>query len=329
MSYSWVSTPSAPLTKTGVCAGYVPSSQARRRSQNFSVRRRTRTGLFRSPLSVYRMCAAPENLHIQVVTVPDEGHMLTPGEVRQVALDYFLFHSILQTGSTLFGCINVADWRPSADCMVRGSLLSILSVKNVVPDDEPDTGDEAASPAPPKIMVECKCSGRFDVHRVTEDSILTPSSASEAWKLMRAECIPVRDWSCWDIEDRRNVAAQEWKAWESCREVASLMRKLHPPTRNKPLVEQELAVWAPKKYDKEITEDEWAQTPSMTRDVWCQRAESFSFGILRCMESEEEVMRKARELTNTANRLNLAVESIERRRALVQAQLSLKDVFRG
>lgn len=274
------------------------------------------------------MCSANENqnLDIQIVSVPGEGYMLTPGEVRQIALDYFLFHSILQTGSTLFGCVNVEEWSTSTDVMVRGSLLSIMSVKNVVPDSPSTDDDDVRGPPSPKIMVECKCSGRFDVHRLIDEAA-DKNAVPEPWKLLRAECAPVRDWSCWDAFDRQNLATKEWDVWQTCRDVASLVRKLRPPTGSQPMVEQELAVWAPAAYDREITADEWAKTPSVTREVWCQRAEAFSFGILRCMESDEQTMRQARQLTNTSHRLDLAVECMEKKRAMTTAQLSLKNAL--
>lgn len=273
--------------------------------------------------------AEDDTLQMQLVSVPGEKHMLTPGEVRQVALDYFLFHSILQTGSTLFGCVNVNDWSTSSDVRTRGTMLSILSVKNVLQDTITEVSQGDVSPPPPKIMVECRCSGRFDVLRLLDSLSGDTGSAGvpEAWKLVNGECVPVRDWACWEIAERRKLAAIEWTVWQSCKEVASMMRKLRAPQGSLPLVEQELSVWAPKAYDKDISEDEWDKTPLVTRGVWCQRAECFSFGVLRCMESDEDTMREARQMTNTIARLDVALRSVEKKRAITRAQLSLKNAL--
>lgn len=273
--------------------------------------------------------AEDDTLQMQLVSVPDEKHMLTPGEVRQVALDYFLFHSILQTGSTLFGCVKVNDWSTSPDVRTRGTMLSILSIKNVLQDTITEVSQGDVGPPPPKIMVECRCSGRFDVLQLMDGSCGNAGSAGvpEAWKLVHGECVPVRDWACWNIADRRQLAAIEWNVWQSCKQVASMMRKLRAPQASLPLVEQELMVWAPKEYDRDIAEDEWAQTPLVTRGVWCQRAESFSFGILRCMESDENTMGEARRLTNTIARLEMAQRAVEKKRAMTRAELSLKNAF--
>lgn len=268
-----------------------------------------------------------DTVQMQVVSVPGEKHMLCPGEVRQVELDYFLFHSILNTGSTLFGCVNYKEWAKSVDVRTRGTILSILSVKNVVQDAITDMGPEDAAAPPPRIAVECRCSGRFDVLRLMEKIPEDESGEALPWNVVQAECVPVVDWEVWDIADRRKLAAIEWNVWQSCREVASLLRKLRQPEENAPFVVQELSVWAPAEYDREISEDEWAKTPLVTRGVWCQRAESFSFGILRCMESDADAMREARNTTNTIERLDMAIQSIERKRAKTRAQLSLKNAL--
>jgi len=269
------------------------------------------------------MSADEDKLHIQLVNVPDEMHMLTPGEVRQVALDYSLFHGILQSGSTLFGCVNVNDWSFSTTEPPRGSLLSILQVKNLV-QGENSGGPESVGKQPvPKVMVECRCSGRFDVHAITDGEQALP----EVWKLMQGECTVVHDWSCWEIADRKALAELEWTVWELICEVASLMRKLRIPERRSIMVEQELSVWAPAKYDRDILEEEWAQTPIETRAVWCQRAESFSFGVLRCLESDADTMFRARGITNTLTRLELAMDCLVKKKAKTSAQLSIKNAL--
>lgn len=260
-----------------------------------------------------------EGISVRLVAVPDESHMLTPGEVRQVSLDYMLFHMILQQGSTVFGLLNVDEWNGENEVKARGVLLSILSVKNVT---QAGKGEELKSV--PRIMVECRCSGRFDVMEVAEGAV---DKVPTLWSLLEARCVLVKDWMCYEHRDRLEIAQLEEKVWRLCLEVAALMRKLGVRTKNGVLVEQELAVWAPKDYDTEISEEEWKRTPTVTRAVYCERAESFSFGVLRCMKSDDSALMRARAITNTALRLELAVESIEKRRARTTAELSLKNAL--
>lgn len=250
--------------------------------------------------------ALPHLKTLRLVTVPDESHMLTLGEVRDVALDYVLFNEILEGGSADFGVVNVGDWKT----IPRGTLLSILNVSNILPDVQP------------KIEVECRCSGRFDV-------TLQQQVAPPVWTLLSARCNDVKDWMVYEYDDRVQLAAKEWAVWNSCRQVSSLLRQVHKPVSNEIAVEQQLAVWAPKGYDGEILEEEWRQTPIVTRRVYCERAESFSFGVLRCMDADENMMSRARGMTNTLQRLHLAEECVELKRARTQAQLSLKNAFDG
>lgn len=254
--------------------------------------------------------------------------MLTPGEIRQVALHYSLFHTILRTGSTLFGCISVKDWSISSALPSRGCLLSILSVKNVVQEKGTTAAPDADSVTSPKVMVECKCSGRFDVIRlVGTDFVQDVETPPPLWKPVQAECSAVRDWSCWEFKDRLKLAIVEWDVWQSCQEVASLVKKLGVASGAVLVAQRELAIWAPKNYDRDISEHEWKETPVVTRAVWCQRAEAFSFGILRYVASDEKIMRTARGLTDTVKRLELAMECVEKKKAMTLAQLSLKDAL--
>lgn len=239
---------------------------------------------------------------MQLVTVPNESHMATPGEVRHVSLDYNLFKTILQSGSTTFGILSIEDWSSR-----RGCVLSILNISNLLPD------------ASPRVEVECRCSGRFDAANI--------SSAPTAWTLLSAECSPVSDWPVYEAEDRQQIADMEWRVWKSCCDVAKLMRRVRTDERGRIGVEQELTVWAPKEYDRKVTADEWEATPLVTRHVWCERAESFSFGVLRRMEAPEDVMARARGMTMTLERLELCLESVELRRARAHAEISLRDAF--
>eukprot|EP00177_Eucheuma_denticulatum_P001762 GFKZ01003166.1.p1 GENE.GFKZ01003166.1~~GFKZ01003166.1.p1 ORF type:complete len:371 (+),score=32.31 GFKZ01003166.1:22-1134(+) len=335
MTFSWVTPVSALLSANMKPRTIASTPTSHSRLPFFShcpvsrarTHRRPRTHPAMSSLSGP---SSSDTLLIQIVTVPDEKYMLTPGEVRQVALDYALFASILQTGTTAFGCIPVGEWATAPDLVTRGSLLSILRVNNIVKDSHADDSDAAS--IMPKVMVECKCSGRFDVLRLTDyDFVAGVDSPPQLWKLVHGECRSVQDWSCWEFKDRLKLATLEWNVWQSCREVASLTRKLGDitdPADAMPIVEQELAVWAPKNYDREVSESEWKDTPVVTRAVWCQRAESFSFGILRCVTGgDEHVMRTARSLTDTSARLELAMECVEKKKAMTQARISLKNAL--
>lgn len=273
------------------------------------------------------MSATAEGIiSIPIVSVPDEQYMLTPGEVREVALDYTLFHTILQSGSTRFACIPTGDWSASPNVQSRGALLSILQVKNIV-QGEDMLGNQDMSMLP-RVMVECRCSGRVDVLRLSDyDFVPGVDAPPTSWKLVTGECTTVTDWSVWEFEDRRHLAMVEWDVWTTCKEIANMVRKHNVKTDVLPFVEQELAVWAPKTYDRDISEQEWEKTPVVTRDVWSQRAESFSFGILRCVSCGDDIMRRARSMTNTTARLELAMECVEKKKAMTQAKISLKNAF--
>lgn len=248
--------------------------------------------------------------------------MLTPKEVRNVAMDYELFHAILVTGSTLFGCVVCEGGVKGGvggvvEGNVRGVVMSILCVKDVVKEE---IGEDAARV--PKVRVECRCSGRFDLVGVAGD--VDPG----VWRLMRGECVLVHDLMCCEYADRVALADVEWRAWVLLKEVAALMTRLGGREAGYLMVEQELAVWAPGEYDRAIEEEEWNLTPAPTREVWSQRAEAFSFGLLRCIEASGDVMRKARDLTNTYARVELAIETLERTKAETLARLSLRDALK-
>lgn len=331
MHYSWITSPTLSLLR--------PPSTPRPTSPSIypSVRlspipiysHRPHSTYTRRPRSPVSLGTPPDGpFHIPVLTVPTEQHMLTPGELRQVTLHYSLFHTILQTGSTLFGCVSINDWSFSPALSARGCLLSILTIKGVIQERnvaaESDTDDVTS----PKVTVECKCSGRFDVSRlISTDFAPSVGARPPLWKLVQAEGNVVRDRSCREFEDRLKLAKAEWDVWQSCTQVTSLLKELGTASGATLIAQQELAVWAPKNYDRDVSEGEWRDTPMVTRAVWCQRAEALSFGILRYVSSDDRVMRAARGLTDTVTRLELAMECVEKKKAMTRAQISLKNAL--
>lgn len=272
--------------------------------------------------------AESETFQLPIISVVHEENMLCPGEIRDVALDYFFFHSILNEGGTMYGIVHADEWDPSGERSTRGVVMTVLSIENLLQNRSAETGQDDPDNLLPRILVGCRCSGRFDVQRVV-DGVLAEDAGPDSivYSHVNAMCTPVRDLEAESIADRQKLAILEWDAWNACREVASLIRKLAPLKGTAPLIEQELSVWAPAVYDRDISEGEWAKTPPPTREVFCRRAESFSFGVLRCMESEREVMREARLTTNTVQRLEMAIDMAEERKAYVKAQLSLKNTL--
>lgn len=330
MSFAWVSIPPTfPTTETRNAVQQRRSSFYSSSVRNISVSRRS-NGIMPYPSREAPQMSTPDNdtFQLPVQSVIDEENMLCPGEIRDVALDYFFFHSILNEGGTLYGVVHADEWSPSGEQSTRGVVLTVLSIENLLQNNRAETSGEGADSLPPRILVGCRCSGRFDVQRIV-DGVLAEDSGpdSNVYSHVNAICTPVRDCELNSFADRRKVAYLEWDAWNACREVSALIRKLASPKGDALLIEQELSVWSPASYDRDITEDEWAKTPHGIREVWFQRAESFSFGVLRCMESGKEVMRKARLTTNTMERLEMAINVAEERKAYVSVQLSLKDTL--
>ncbi|KAI0566774.1 hypothetical protein FGB62_6g143 [Gracilaria domingensis] len=248
----------------------------------------------------------PQQLVIPVVSVSDENSIMTPGELRQVSLEYELFQSILQSGSTFFGCVNSNECS-SGIVGARGALVSLLLVKGV----------EQGSI--PRVLLECRCSSRLAVLKTTDEIVDA--------KVTMARVERVRDHQEDSFSERREVSCLEWSLWNKCKEVSGLVRKLQSSRMTGRTVDQELAVWAPRAYDREIEEHEWEATPAVTRRVFWDRAECFSFGILRCMEGNEDVARKAREITRTSERLRMALAFVQEKKAVTCAQLSLKKAL--
>lgn len=261
--------------------------------------------------------------------------LLTPGESRQLRLPYTTFHEILSSGSTVFAQVYAAEWARVTAARPRGALLSIQSVRKVdaggpAPGDAGVGSEDPFAPAPPVVTAEVRCTGRADIVGVADG----PDDAAPApWTVMRGVGVRIRDERAGDIADRLGIADAEWEAWGLCQEIARLQERLDRradavPARERERerilpIDQELRVWAPREYDREITEDEWAQTPIEVREVWQARAESLSFAVLRRCASDGECMRRAMEIERTTERLALATAELKRSKALALAKLSI------
>lgn len=250
---------------------------------------------------------------IAIMHVPTEREMLTFGETRSIQMGYNVFLEILGSGCTMFGCLTDDDWLRFSQ-KPRGALLSIMGVKRMV---------QNSSQEVPSVVVECRCDGRFDLLDVKRDETRNLPNI-----IMHASARPVHDWVCWEIKDRLRIAELECMAWRLCRELSALLGRLaiqHDPRRR--IVETELSVWAPNEYDTDISKDDWEKTPQETRTVWCQRAESFSFCVLRCAQANDSTLRQARNLTSTRERLLLGIEALHVKKAETAARLSLQDAI--
>lgn len=239
---------------------------------------------------------------LPLVSVPNESHMLTPGEVREISLDYSLFSTLLKHDTTTFGLLPPHMTTPS-----RGVCLSILRVLSV-----------SHAPPPPRVAVECRCASRFDLKEPVKGPM------PRVWSAWSAPCARIHDEFGDGIAARAALADLEWKVWTQCRETADMMRRVRD---GGVVVDQELAVWAPREYDRDVDEADWNKTPRATKEVWWRRAECFSFGVLRCMECEAEVMMRARDMQCCIERLQLAISCIHSRRARTSAELSLKNAL--
>lgn len=256
--------------------------------------------------------------------------LLTPGESRQLQLPYTTFHEILSSGSTVFAQVYAAEWARVTAARPRGALLSIQSVRKVDAGGTGPGAEDPFAPAPPVVTAEVRCTGRADIVGVADG----PDDVSpEPWTVMRGVGLRVCDERAGGIAERLGIATAEWEAWGLCQEVSRLQGRLGARAADAGRlervvpIEQELRVWAPREYDREITESEWAQTPAEVREVWQARAESLSFAVLRRCASSEECMRRAMEIVRTGERLSLALEELKKTKAVALAKLSIDSAL--
>jgi hypothetical protein len=130
------------------------------------------------------------------------------------------------------------------------------------------------------------------------------------------------------IQDRNKIAMAEWDAWTVCEEVLQLQHLqaekdcldgIEVPTV------QELRVWAPRSYDRDVSELEWSRTPTDVRMAWQARVEALSFAVLRHSQAGDEIMRQAMVMTCTEERLGLGIERMRLLKALLVARLSFRN----
>lgn len=129
-----------------------------------------------------------------------------------------------------------------------------------------------------------------------------------------------------NIVDRRLISECEWDAWTLCQEVSRLSRRLGKSESDQPEetpIDQEIRVWAPREYDRSISEEEWQLTPVNIQHLWQTRAEALSFAILRLSDVDEACMRAAIQMTDTHKRLQLGMEQLATKKALCLAKLSI------
>lgn len=270
-------------------------------------------------------------------SIPSTAVLLTPGETRTLQLSYGIFSDILSTGSTLFAQVYATEWACLSAARPRGALLTIQNVIRVN-NDVPPLSPTSEFPAAPVVTAEVRCTGRADIVGVAD---CADAGAISAWTVVRGVGRRVNDISAEKFAKRRSIALAEWATWKLCQELSTLQTRLGTfgggdwgeaidplASRERALpIEQELRVWAPREYDREITEYEWAQTPLEVKNVWQARAEALSFAVLRRCRVDNECMKDAMRIVETTERLALGLKELERAKALALARLSINGAL--
>lgn len=190
---------------------------------------------------------------------------------------------------------------------LRGVLLSVLKVK---PPTEPSD----------QLSAECRCPSRTRLEDIA-------SAIQSSLPFPVASATPVHDVMAESHSERIALAQAEWRVWLDVLETFRLSRRLASVELSTEENSQRVRVWAPKHYDRLITLEEWQNTPFVTRQIWCRRAESFSFAVLRSMDATQQQLQEAMRIENTMERFSLATNCIQTAQARIYAQLSLKDVL--
>lgn len=252
-----------------------------------------------NPAAVYASASLP------LITVPNERDLPTPGETCNVSLHHKVLQHMLTTRIRDF--VVVGSYQLDAPDP-RGAFLTLL---NVQPPTEPTD----------KLSGECRCPSRVQLN-----DIVPPAVSSFSFTTTRIT--PVHDIIVESHTDRIALAEAEWEVWLNILETSRLSRRL-ASTQDFLLGtdDQHVRVWAPKHYDRLIKFDEWQETPFVTRQIWCRRAESFSFAVLRAMGASAEQLQEAMKTDRTLDRLALANNCIQTAQARIYAQLSLKDIL--
>lgn len=298
-----------------------------------------------APSRARRVCKRPpvamtqdaaEELHLVIFAVPPRASLLTPGETRAIDLPYSTFHEILSSGSTLFAQVYAGEWARDPPARPRGALLSIQSARKVDRGGGGGCGGAAAvggaaaaagefPPAPPVVTAEVACTGRADILHVAGSG---PAGRSDG-PVMRGMARRVRDGRPAGHRARAALAAAEWEAWAAVGELGALQARLGAGVRGEADVDKELRVWAPREYDREVTEAEWRATPATVREVWQARAEALSFAMLRRCGVGGADMGRAMHIVRTDERLAMCVDELRKATAVALAQLSIDGAFAG
>lgn len=241
---------------------------------------------------------------IVALRLPQREDMLTPGATGPVSLHETVLRQLLSTGSQNFAMVLSDALRTPDDNAI---LVTIMSVA------PPPEGSDY-------LIAQCWAKTRVKLHH---PDINSPSEFFTT--TIKAE---VRDTVVQTHEQRVNLAEAEWQIWLAHLETSRLTRRLKQSDSTLPLPdEQKVQIFAPKHYDRRIKEDEWLKTPDVTREIWCQRAENFSFAVMRCMHANHDELWQAMCSNVTLDRLLLVADCIQREQARIYAQLSLKDAL--
>lgn len=257
-------------------------------------RRRARINMQSSPPT--------DNLHL--LSASSLMDLPTPGETRELDLDFSLLTTILKANTKTFGL-----QPPSTDLITDmsspGALLNILRINAVN-----QTSLSAA--------VQVHCPARLAVQA------MQPIHDGSSVRIAKA--VAMHDNAIESHAHRASLADTEWSLWQSARRAASLLRKLSGS--DGAIVAQGLFVYSPREYDRQLSHEDWMRTPQRNRDVWARRAESFSFAVVRAFGGDEESFDKARKTRCTLERLDIGRNAVDDAIRYMTAQLSVEEALR-
>lgn len=258
---------------------------------------------------------------LPLLTVPTDAHLPTPGETCFIDIPLEVLRRLEQSSSRdlalaasshLDNTITNHSHDNAPNFSKTATLLTILRL------------DPTSIPtSSPTIMVhaECRCPSRLHLPTSTYTPIYTPTSTSvHTVTAIAFHDEPVRSYS-----ERVALAEHEWQVWLLTLENSRLLRRLASSLHFKRPYDDHVRVWAPKTYDRLIAEHDWNLTPDVTRQVWWNRAESFSFAVVRAVHPES--LKDVMGISCTIERLNVAMRCLENENAAIHAKISLKDAL--
>lgn len=274
---------------------------------------------------------------LPIFPVPHDSSVPLPGDSRPLQLPLSFVRHLATSSHRSFALASHARLNAPSPLPVRASLLTVL---NVAP----------ARAAADHIAVDCQCPCRLALHNVY------PAPSANTHPV--ADALRVYDRPVVHHHHRARITETEWAVWQLLRQLAQLREKLGvcddvaspppgsgeqdgsispsspsaPPTSQQPplggrLRDDQLALWAPRDYDRELSEAEWRRTPDVLRRMWSRRAESFSFAALRASAPSESELAAAYEDECTLHRLEEVETSARRELSRLAAQASIKDAL--